>query len=408
MQHPGPERTSLDRGRIGLVLAAVIAGSSLAIAALRSADRVDESGLTGLILMLYGAGVYTGVGILILWRRPGHGVGRLALVLGMAFSIAILLEAVLALFTLEGTVQPVITGWLVVVRDIAQSATMALPAVAIAFGMILLVAWFPDGHATGRRGRAVHWLLAVTVFGLVLNTAREPILRSVGWSVWWDRLFTVAAISAAAALLLALAVAVIDLGLRYRRSDSVRKAQIRWVFAAAGLCTTLTILVMISASGSIAEIPGLWDLWIASTMLPVLAIGIAVTRYHLYDIDRIVSQGIAYTIITVALFGVVAIGVVALPVVLTPQLGGDGLAVAASTLFAAILFQPLRTRVQRAVDRRFHRSRYDAERTVDGFAARLRDQLDLPTLTHDLRRTANEAVEPATTGVWLRASGEAG
>ncbi len=360
--------------------------------------------MTGWVLMLYGAGVYTGVGILILWRRPGHGVGRLALTLGMAFSATILLEAALAMFTLEGTVQPVVTGWLVAVRDIAQGATTALPAASIALGLVLLVAWFPDGRATSRGGRAVQWLLALAVIGLLVASIREPLLRSIGWSVWWDRLFTVVGLAAAASLLVALAVAVIDLGLRYRRSDPVRRAQIRWVFAAAGLSAILTVVVLISSTGVFVEIPFLWDLWIASAMLPVLAIGIAVTRYHLYDIDRIVSQGIAYTIVTATLFAVVAIGVLTLPVILTPQGDGNGLAVAASTLAAAILFQPLRTWVQRVVDRRFHRSRYDAERTVDGFAARLRDQLDLSTLTGDLRRTANEAVEPATTEVWLRGS----
>jgi hypothetical protein len=247
-------------------------------------------------------------------------------------------------------------------------------------------------------------LLVATVALLASTFLREPIADRIGPSRALDLAFDTIGIVAVACVVIALGVALGDLLRRYRRADLVQRAQIRWVLAATGLTATLTVSIMASVIAGV-EIPGLWEVWIASWLVPVLAIGIAVTRYHLYEIDRIVSRGIAYSIVTVTLFVVIAIGVVTLPVVLTPQFGGNGLAVAASTLFAAILFQPLRTRVQRVVDRRFHRSRYDAERTVDGFAARLRDQLDLPTLTLDLRRTANDAVEPASTDVWLRAAG---
>ena len=141
---------------------------------------------------------------------------------------------------------------------------------------------------------------------------------------------------------------------------------------------------MIASSGNEALNGIAWALWIASLLLPPIAIAIAILRYRLYDIDRIVSNAIGYGVVTVVLFAVFAGVNVVLVSQVSPLVNNEGIAVAASTLLVAALFNPLRTRVQRGVDRRFHRARYDADEMVQDFAARLRDELDLATLVDDL------------------------
>ena len=149
--------------------------------------------------------------------------------------------------------------------------------------------------------------------------------------------------------------------------------------------------------------PFAWVL-ISIFVMPLLpaAIGIAVLRYRLYEIDRIVSRTIGWVVVTVILAAVFGVVVVGLQVVLEPVTGTNTLAVAASTLVAAALFQPLRGRVQRVVDRRFNRSRADAERAIGGFVARVRDEVDLAQLRTALAETADEAVRPVAATVWLR------
>jgi hypothetical protein len=132
-----------------------------------------------------------------------------------------------------------------------------------------------------------------------------------------------------------------------------------------------------------------------------LAIGVAILRYRLYDIDRIVSRTLSWALISAVLLAVFGAVVVGLQAALTDVTQGETLAVAASTLVAFALFQPLRRRVQGAVDRRFDRARYDAERTAAAFAERLRDEVDLATLTGELQATVAAAVRPREAAVWL-------
>lgn len=186
---------------------------------------------------------------------------------------------------------------------------------------------------------------------------------------------------------------------RYRRAEAVERAQFRWVMAGGGVSVAIIALQL----GFGDRFDGLWFLFLFSLNLPIVAIGIAITRYRLYDIDRIISSTIAYTLVSAVLATVLAAGFIGLQLVLEPWTRDSTIAVAGSTLLAAALFRPVRSRVQAIVDRRFHRARYDAERTVEAFAGRLRDQLDLGALTGKLRRTAEAAIEPASTAVWLRA-----
>lgn len=135
-----------------------------------------------------------------------------------------------------------------------------------------------------------------------------------------------------------------------------------------------------------------------------IAIGIAVTRYRLYEIDRIISRTLSYGLVTVTLALVFVGGVLGLQAVLAPFIRDSTIAVAASTLVVAALFQPLRRRVQRAVDRRFDRARYDGQKVVDAFGRQLRDEVDLDRLRTTLLATANEVVRPVSASVWLRSA----
>lgn len=135
-----------------------------------------------------------------------------------------------------------------------------------------------------------------------------------------------------------------------------------------------------------------------------ISIGVAVLRYRLFDLDRIISRTIAYGLISGLLLGAYALLILVLQGPLGQVTGGETVSVAFSTLIVAALFQPVRRRVQRAVDLRFHRAAFDAEQTVVGFAGRLRGEVDIATVQTDLRGTVHDAIRPAQLGLWLRAS----
>ena len=142
---------------------------------------------------------------------------------------------------------------------------------------------------------------------------------------------------------------------------------------------------------------------ISASLVPI-AIGIAVLRYRLYEIDRLASRTITYGLVTAVLFGVFLTVTVVMGSAVGAT-GDDALTTAAATLVAAAMFNPVRGRVQRLVDRRFNRARYDAQNIATGFADRLRHQLDLPKLSEELQRAAIQTVEPHATAVWLRPRG---
>jgi hypothetical protein len=186
---------------------------------------------------------------------------------------------------------------------------------------------------------------------------------------------------------------------RFAGSSGVERQQVKWFLAAVALlaCTVLTIQVTgVDRQGPLA--------YLAFTFLPI-AIGVAVLRYRLYEIDRLISRTIGWAIVTGLLVAAFAVLVLGSSAVLEPLTGGNTLAVAGSTLIVALLFAPLRGRVQGAVDRRFDRSRYDGERTLAAFGERLRDEVDLPTIRADVLATVETSVRPSRVGLWLRGPG---
>jgi hypothetical protein len=189
---------------------------------------------------------------------------------------------------------------------------------------------------------------------------------------------------------------------RYRRGSVVERQQLRWFVAAVALAAVPLALSPQTAIGG-----PVWLLIAALGLLLVpVSVWIAVTRYRLYEIDQLISRGLAWGVLTGLLVAVYAGAVLVLQGLLSGVTQGQTLAVAGSTLLAAALFQPLRNRVQRAMDRRFDRARYDAERTVAGFAERLRDVIDLSTLSAEVRRVTGETVRPTSVAVWLRPAAE--
>ena len=340
-----------------------------------------------------GSVAFTLVGVVILWRRPGHGIGRLTLAIGQMFAAGAAIHSGIILLNPRW-------GEASVIRAFGDVVSQGLILGALVAGMVIVVVWFPDGRRTSRLGAVVEALVALAVASTVFDAVIGWLAEGPDGNALDPRIRDATTWLSAAALILSLALALLDIVLRYRRADPVRRAQIRWVLAASA--TSVALLVLLVAFGD--HISGLWDLFLVSTILPAVAIGIAITRYRLYDIDRIISRSIAYGAVTVILLTLLGIGIVGLQWILTPVTGGEALAVAGSTLVVATLFNPLRTRVQSRVDRRFHRARYDTDLTIQRFSGRLRDELDLTTLTGELQQATVAAVEPASTAVWLRSA----
>src|SRR6266536_574072 len=202
---------------------------------------------------------------------------------------------------------------------------------------------------------------------------------------------------ALALTVLGVLVAAASLVVRFRRARGAERQQLRWVAFAAAVVSLAAALVL---AAMLTETPALfgWGLGLCAGILP-LAIGAAILRYRLYDLDRIISRTLAYGLLTVLLGG----GYAGVVLGLGQLLGQDSpLVVAAATLAVAAAFQPARRRVQRAVERRFNRRRYDAVRTIQAFSARLRQQVDLDTLTAELLAVVEQTMQPTRVSLWLR------
>ena len=198
---------------------------------------------------------------------------------------------------------------------------------------------------------------------------------------------------------------IASLVIRYRRATGIERAQLKWFAFVVGISAPALVLgFFLYGNNGVELIVSNVALLIAYTgfaLLPV-AIGIAVLRYRLYEIDRLISRTISYGVLTAIVGGLFVGFILALQALLAPVTQSNELAVAGSTLLVFGLFQPLRRRVQRLVDRRFNRSRYDAERTVAAFADRLRDEVDLEQLRTEILATVAATVEPSSVSLWLR------
>jgi hypothetical protein len=294
----------------------------------------------------------------------------------------------------------------------ARAATAELPGAAWA-GWILTVSLgvtapffflvpllFPDGRPPSPRWRPVVWIAVLAGLAEAVASAisdvnfhsdfphlRDPVVLVAPLGTVYNQ-----ATNAGPFVFLAGAVAMI---VRFRRSGPEQRQQLKWFMYASAVAA---VVVFAAAFGTSNPLPAFE---IVVPLIPI-AIGIAIFKYRLYDIDRVISRTLAYAIVTGLLIGLYAALVILATGVLkvsTPP------AVAVATLAAAALFSPLRRRVQRAVDKRFNRVRYDAELTVAAFATRLRDAVDLDTVRADLLGVVDSAVQPAHLSMWTAGRG---
>ena len=192
----------------------------------------------------------------------------------------------------------------------------------------------------------------------------------------------------------ALLAGVASLFVRHRRADTIQRLQLKWFGFGAALVAVSILLAPLLGDAAWLEV-------IAISIMPVV-IGVAILRWHLYDIDRIVSRSLGYAVLTLLLIGIYLLAVTTLTALTAPVTRNSPVAVAAATLLAAAAFQPARRRIQSAVDRRFNRSRYDARRTVAAFASSLRSEVDIDDVQGRLVETVDQVLKPASLRVWLR------
>jgi hypothetical protein len=339
--------------------------------------------------------LFATVGAVVASRRPRNPIGWLFLIAPL----------------LTGTANAAI-GYveLAVARDLAGAV-----AVELAFGwtwlvalglIVIIVLLFPDGRIPFRRARPLRllapaWLIGVIVTWTFKAGPLEAPLEHVESPVGvpgFAILFEALSLTGLAIMVIA---AVSSLVLRYVRKPEQRQ-QIKWFLASVGLA--IAIIVPFNVADALStSFDGPPDVvfLLALGTIP-LATGLAILRYRLYEIDRVVNRAVVYGTVSALLAGAYFGIVLALQEVFSSFGGGSDLAIAVSTLAVAALFRPVRAWIQRLVDRRFYRRRYDAQRTLEAFSARLRDEIDLHALDDELAGVVGRTMQPAHVSVWLR------
>ena len=348
------------------------------------------------------------VGIVVARRQPRNPVGWILLGSGLATMLAtdVELYVVLDYLVHHGTLPlgPAAAFWV-----------DGLWALGLLIGTPVLIL-FPDGELPGRLWRWSLWAYAVTSAMWLAGQVIGAVAAIAGHQVHVDASGGItnspaglAGMLASASWAFAVPIPVLWLCwvgrqvLTYRRSGEQRREQLKWLTGGAVLLVVgLVISLLATDSGSVAAQAALIASRLCLAAFPV-SMGVAILRYRLYEIDRIISRTLSYAIVTGLLVGVYA-GLVLLATQVL-RFHHSTVAVAASTLAAAALFAPVRRRVQHVVDRRFNRSRYDADQMVAAFAACLKDAVDLDSVRDDLARVVTQALEPAHMSVWVSPRG---
>ncbi|HEV3464708.1 MAG TPA: hypothetical protein VHS79_04020 [Actinomycetes bacterium] len=386
----GPAR--LAWGVLGCSLLLVLAATGLRVLG-PEAGAYPFWGEVTVIVVVLGT-----LGALVAARRPEHPVGWLFVGIGLAGAV----QLVAGNYAMAARADPALPG-----GDIAAVAAEELRIAGL--GMVTAVMLlFPTGRLPSPRWRPMAWAGAA---GLLGHLAAEGLTPGRGEQLLgYENPFGLEGRTGLLRLLgaleglflLAVLAAIGSLVVRFRRARGVERQQLKWFVYTA----VVALAVLVAASVALADLmehgPLGSILWGATPVALAAAVAVAVLRYRLYEIDRLVNRTLVYGLLTVLLGAVYAAGVFAAGRLLDPADGQSELAVAASTLAVAALFQPARRRVQELVDRRFDRRRYDGARTVAAFSARMRDELDLDTLSSELLAVVDRTVQPSGMSLWLR------
>jgi hypothetical protein len=348
---------------------------------------------------------WASIGALLVTRRPQNAVGWLMVLVGTGYALSQLTVSLTFAYAAEGTAQgerlAQVAGWVTVLLQL-----VAILQLGIGF-------LFPTGRVQSPGwGRFMRLFWAVAIVFVVTSLTQPGPLQllpavnnPLGFGPDLRDGRPIAPILAAATMVLfaSLASSMVS---RYRSAGHVERQQLKWFVLALGLSAIglgIATWEAVFTDGPDAGI-GLTVYVFAGAVVPV-AIGIAILRYRLYEIDRLISRTVTWSVVSSVLVLTFAVAVVALQAILARFTQGQTLAVAGSTLVAFALFQPLRRQVQSVVDRRFDRARYDAERTAVAFGARIRDQVDLAGLEADITETVLDALRPRSASVWVRTAG---
>jgi hypothetical protein len=371
-----------------------------------------SGGAIGNLLILAPFLAFTIVGALIASRRPENPIGWICLVAGLFWTLIALDDQ----YTAYGLATTGVVPFPAAV--VALSQWLWVPPVGLL--SIYLILFFPDGRLPSRRWRPLAWfsgaVMALVSLAIALAPGPLPDLGGVRNPFGLEGYPWIAdATNVIPALLpLCTLASALSLVLRYRRSGSEQREQIKWIAFAGSFVGLMSLITVVSTLIFAPEFPdstGTQPLWLGVLQdvellsfagIPV-AVGIAVLRYRLYDIDLIINRTLVYGSLTATLIALYFGGIVVLQrlfVLLTGQ--QSTLAVVASTLLIAALFNPLRRRIQSFIDRRFYRRKYDARKTLEAFTAKLRDETDFDALNAELVGVVNETIQPAHVSLWLR------
>lgn len=401
--HPTASRTIAVVAALLGEVALVVAGVLLVVnerAAGNPVDMVDT--------VLWGSSWigFAVVGVVVVLRRPGTAVGWLMIGITSVLGFTLFGPEYAEYSTYAGPLPLAMP--LLVAANVLQVVPFAL--------VPLLLLLFPDGELPHGRMRGVARALVVLVLlDSIVYALRDgpvgnagPVRNPLGIPGSFEVLEGITA-TLGTAIAGLFVVIVVDFVRRFRASRGMRRQQFRWLARASLVTPTLFLLGLLASPWDTAATTDWTDLLILSSFalgLPAMAagIGVAVLRYRLWDIDRIVSRTVTYAVVTGLLAAAYGVLVLGLQVATGPD-GSSDLRVAASTLIVVALFRPVRATVQRLVDRRFDRVRIDHERIIAGFATHMRDELDVERLEAELRRTVDTALAPASSRLWLPPGG---
>jgi hypothetical protein len=371
--------------------ASVIAGvATLMITAANSLDVVFA------VITLVATVPYVAVGFLIAWRRPANPIGWLMLALPLCFQTSILIGQYAIMAVRIDAPLGAAATWL--------SYWLWVPG-WLALGLVFLL--FPDGRLPSERWRPVlrGVVVADAVAILCSMLGNDPRQTQTGLAnpmalVVQFPLYDVAI----AFLLIVFAVPALSLFARYRRANGQVRRKLKWLAYGGSLLVASSVAyLLVLRTAEDATTTDLGDLlFVCGVAAPAVAIGIAILRDRVFDIDVLIRRTLVYGAVSAILVASYAAGVILLQSFLRPLTAGSDLAVAASTLLVVALFHPLRARVQDLIDRRFFRSRYDAARTLDTFTTRMRDQVDIDAVRVDVLDVVGTTLQPAHASVWLR------